>query len=155
MKKKAAIIYQSETGNTKKLAEAIAKGMKKKLSVRMITIDKAKKSDVDHADIIGFGAGIYSFKPCAPVQKFVDSLPLENEKVVFTFSTSGWGSDMQLTPLKRELNRKGLCVVGSFTCKGHDMWGPFKWFGGINKGRPNKDDLKKAEKFGAEIAKTF
>lgn len=45
----------------------------------------------------------------------------------------------------------GFEVIGKFSCKAFDVWGPLKLIGGINKGRPNAGDLEKAEKFIKEL----
>jgi len=37
--------------------------------------------------------------------------------------------------------------VGEFNCLGWDNVGPLKFIGGINKGRPNENDIKKAKEF--------
>jgi len=34
-----------------------------------------------------------------------------------------------------------------FSCKGGDTWGPLNLFGGINKGRPDEEDLAGARAF--------
>ncbi|MBU0535911.1 MAG: flavodoxin domain-containing protein [Nanoarchaeota archaeon] len=154
-KKNAVIVYFSSTGNTKKVADAIGKGLQSKLKVRIVPVAKADNNDISKADVVGFGSGIYMWSSAKPIKKFVDSLPASREKTAFTFSTSGSGKDMQLNSLKLKLNSKGLCVADSFSCKGKDSFGPLKWFGGIHKDRPNKEDLKKAEEFGRSIAKMF
>lgn len=45
------------------------------------------------------------------------------------------------------LVKHGLSVVGDFSCKGWDTNSFLKLFGGINKGRPNADDLEEARIF--------
>jgi hypothetical protein len=42
---------------------------------------------------------------------------------------------------------KGFTIIGEFSCKGFNTFGPLKLVGGINKGRPNESDLNKAENF--------
>jgi flavodoxin len=48
---------------------------------------------------------------------------------------------------------RGFKVVGSFSCKGFDGYGFVKHLGGVNKGRPDEEDIHKAEAF-AESLKT-
>ncbi|MBD3313506.1 flavodoxin [Candidatus Woesearchaeota archaeon] len=154
-KKKALIVYFSASGNTKKVAEAIAEGLKSKLKVDVTPVSKASVKEIKDADIVGMGSGIYMWSAAKPLKKFVESLPVLQEKVAFTFSTSGFGRDMQLNSLKVKMNKKGLCVADSFSVKAYDTWGPLKLIGGINKGRPDKDDMKKATEFGEKIADMF
>lgn len=55
------------------------------------------------------------------------------------------------TLLKEKLLEKRFNVIGEFFCKGFDTWGPFKIIGGINRGRPNEQDLEKAKKFANDL----
>jgi flavodoxin len=49
--------------------------------------------------------------------------------------------------LKEKLSGKGFEIIGEFSCKGFDTWGPFKLIGGLNKGKPDEEDFKSAERF--------
>ena len=42
-------------------------------------------------------------------------------------------------------------IVDEFTCAGFNTNSFSKLFGGINKGRPNAQDLKRAEKFAQSL----
>ena len=55
--------------------------------------------------------------------------------------------------LRKKLQAKGYQIVDEFICAGFNTNSFLKLFGGINKGRPNAEDLKNAEKF-AENLKT-
>jgi hypothetical protein len=51
------------------------------------------------------------------------------------------------TTLKDILRSKGYTIVDEFGCAGFNT-NKFLWrFGGLNKGRPNAEDLKHAEEF--------
>ena len=43
--------------------------------------------------------------------------------------------------------RKHANVVGQFSCKGYDTFGPFKLIGGLAKGHPDARDLRQATSF--------
>ena len=43
--------------------------------------------------------------------------------------------------MKTILEEKHADLIGTFSCKGYDTFGPFKLVGGIGKGRPNAKDL--------------
>jgi hypothetical protein len=47
--------------------------------------------------------------------------------------------------LREKLRSKGYMIVNEFACKGFNTNSLMKYFGGINKGRPNAEDLKNAE----------
>jgi flavodoxin len=53
--------------------------------------------------------------------------------------------------LREKLRSKGYVIVGEFGCMGHNTNSFLKVFGGINKGRPNAEDLKHAEKFAQNL----
>lgn len=49
--------------------------------------------------------------------------------------------------MREKLNSKGYVIIDEFSCKGFNTNGFLKFFGGMNKGRPNTEDLKHAEEF--------
>ncbi len=49
--------------------------------------------------------------------------------------------------MKEELTSKRFEIIGEFSCKGFDTWGPSKLIGGINKEKPDDEDFKSAESF--------
>ena len=46
-------------------------------------------------------------------------------------------------------------VLGEFSCKGYDTFGPFKLVGGIAKGRPNERDLEQARTFYRNLIESY
>lgn len=48
---------------------------------------------------------------------------------------------------------KGYTIVDEFMCPGFNTNSFLKLFGGINKGRPNAEDLKHAETFAKNLKK--
>ena len=55
--------------------------------------------------------------------------------------------------LKEKLQFKGYRILDEFACKGFNTNSFLKYFGGMNKGRPNAEDLIHAEEF-AQILST-
>ena len=53
--------------------------------------------------------------------------------------------------LREKLQSKGYVIVDEFSCKGFNTNSFLKYFGGMNKGRPNAEDLKNAEKFAQKL----
>ena len=49
--------------------------------------------------------------------------------------------------LKEMLQAKDFQITGEFSCKGVTTFGPAKLFGGVNKERPNTQDLEHAQAF--------
>jgi flavodoxin len=138
---KSLVICKSvHQGNTRKVAEVIAKALKAEIK------DPSEVNDVSSYDLIGFGSGIYMMRHHESLFKLLDRLDCKGKKA-FVFSTSGGGEEKDNNALKKRLVEKGFNVVGNFVCKGLDKFGPFAIIGGLNKGHPDKDDLKKAEDF--------
>lgn len=55
------------------------------------------------------------------------------------------------TTLKETLQSKGYTIVDEFSCAGFNTNRFLKYFGGLNKGRPNEQDLKRAEAFAEKL----
>ena len=105
-----------------------------------------------NSDLVGFGSGIYGGRHHRLLLEFVDGLPRSDGKQAFIFSTSGGPNGSKShRRLKEALARKGFAILGEFSCKGFDTFGPFKLIGGLNKGRPNGQDLADAERFAREL----
>ncbi|BER91835.1 flavodoxin family protein [Atrimonas thermophila] len=146
---KALIIYFSvHHGNTEKIARAIAETLKAELK----TPDEVTPQELLQYDLLGFGSGIFFGKHHRKIVDFIQKLPQVQGKNALVFSTSGMGRKSFNQHLSKLLEEKGFNVVGSFTCRGYDTYGPLKLIGGINRGRPNQDDLEKAKRFAREIA---
>lgn len=143
---KTAIIYKSvHHGNTKKIAEAMAES----IEADLIDLKDIKGENLEKYDLIGFGSGIFYYKPHRELRKFVEGLDYVENKKAFIFYTSGSGFHNGW--LEKKLSGKGFDVVGEFYCKGFDTYGPFKLIGGQNKGRPDLGDLNNAKNFVTEL----
>ncbi len=55
------------------------------------------------------------------------------------------------SPLREKLRSKGYIIVDEFNCAGLNTNSFLKLIGGINKGRPNAEDLKHAEEFAQNL----
>jgi flavodoxin len=131
--------------NTQKIANVIA-GI---LDAPVVAPSKIGVEEIDEYNLIGFGSGIYDEKHHRSLLDLADRLPHISNKKAFLFSTSGvtTGSDRFHAPLREKLQSKGYQIVGEFNCNGFNTNSFLKYFGGMNKGRPNAEDLRKAEEF--------
>jgi len=59
--------------------------------------------------------------------------------------------DKNHSPLRQKLESKVYIIVDEFSCAGFNTNSYLKLFGGINKGRPNAEDLKHAEEFAQNL----
>ena len=99
------VLYNSETGNTKKMAKYVSEGAKMVpgIEVRLLSVDKASKEDVLWCDGVAVGSptnmGIMSWK----MKQFWDKEMWElwskiDGKIGCAFSSSGgWGGGSELT----------------------------------------------------------
>ena len=105
--------------------------------------------------LIGFGSGIDSDKHYQVLLDFADKLPQSTNKSAFIFSTSAITGEDKLakdhSELREKLQSKGYKIVGEFQCRGFNTNSFLKYFGGMNKGRPNAEDLKHAEEFAKNL----
>lgn len=149
---KALIIYISvHHGNTEKVAKVMANI----LDATLLQVKQADANMLEQYDLIGFGSGIYFGKHHESLLDFVDKLPVLTNKKAFIFSTSGLRKIPFVhnfdKPLRKKLQRKGIDIIGEFSCRGLDTYRATKLVGGVNKGRPNADDLRQAEDFASGL----
>jgi len=140
---KTLIIYTSvHHQNTEKVATVMAE----ELEADLVPTMEAQPGMPAVYDLVGFGSGIYFGKHHKTLLQFVETLPPVTQKRAFVFSTSGDGK-IHHAALKEKLASRGFTVVDEFCCRGWDTVGPLKLFGGINKGRPDGNDLAAARAF--------
>jgi len=148
---KKLIVYVSlHHNNTEKIARIFANT----LEAEMKNTEQIEPTSISAYDLIGFGSGIYFFKHHKNLLEFVNRIPQSKNKKAFIFSTSGLTQIKVLIrhkPLKTILQSKGFEVIGEFNCAGFDTVGPLRIIGGINKGRPNDEDLTQAEAFAKNL----
>ena len=134
----------------------MAEAMAKVLDAQVKTPQQTNPEELQQFDLVGFGSGIYAEKHHESLLELADKLPQVTDKKVFIFSTSFVGVDSHVfgkvsgkfhTPLREKLQSKGYTVTGEFNCKGFNTNRVYGRFGGMNKGRPNVEDLKHAEEF--------
>jgi flavodoxin len=137
--------------NTEKVAKVFAKV----LDAPIKTPQQIDPKELGEYDLVGFGSGIYGEKHHKSLLDLADRLPKVTNKKAFIFSTSGiMGKDKVAkdhSKLREKLQSKGYIIVDEFACKGFNTNSFLKYFGGMNKGRPNAEDLKHAEEFAQNL----
>lgn len=145
---KCLIVYHSyHHHNTKKIAEAMALT----IGGEFKTTAKVKTDELSSYDVVGFGAGIDSGKHYQQLLDFTQRLPPADGKRCFLFSTSAVQGENKVSKdhacLRKIVLAKGYEILGEFSCKGYNTNSFLKYIGGMNKGRPNEEDLQKAKAF--------
>ncbi|MGK9271563.1 flavodoxin family protein [Williamsia muralis] len=141
---------RSEHLNTRRIADAIGEV----LGARVLAPEEATPTVLREADRVGFGSGIYWMGFDKRLLHCIQALSDMTGREAFVFGTSGLPEPPFLRYTQRLgsiLENRGFEVVGSFTCRGVDTWGPFKLTGGVNKGRPDDNDVQAARRFGETI----
>ncbi|SHJ83278.1 Flavodoxin [Dethiosulfatibacter aminovorans DSM 17477] len=151
MKKCLIIVFSYHHKNTYKIAMEFSEV----LNADVKTPEQVIVDELEAYEFIGFGAGIDSGRHYKPLLDLADRLPDVENKKGFIFSTSAMQGENKVKKdhslLRSKLESKGYKIVGEFSCKGHDTNSFLKYFGGINKGRPNGEDLKNAKEFAVRL----
>lgn len=143
---KVLVIYYSQTGKTKKLAEEIVKNFEiVGNKVRLESIEPVEEKDygtngreakegveakikptvgdVSGYDLICIGTPVWSSSPATPVNGYIAGVTGIKGMEVACFATSGGGSrESTFQKMKKKLKSKGAVVVDSF---GIDSMRPF------------------------------
>ena len=132
-----AVRYYTKTGNTKRLAEAVAKAV----GAEALPISEPVAEPVD---ILFLGNSYYAFSIDPEVREFVASLDKEKVGKIVNFGSAAM-LNSTFKKVKAEADKVGIPMdEREFHCKGE--------FKGIHKGRPNEEDLNAAAEFAKTIA---
>jgi flavodoxin len=139
---KVYVVYASLTGNTQKVARAMAEAV----GAILVDVRKDPLPKVEPGDIVFVGDGIYFWRPSRAMRRALSSWALPKGVKAAVFGTYG-GKPAQLGVLEKILREKGAEVVDRFSCMGRD------WFvlGLIGRGRPSEEDLKAAREFAKKV----
>ena len=125
------------------------------LDAQIKTPELTDPEELQDYRLVGFGSGIYGAEHHRSLLDLADRLPRVTDRKAFVFSTSTDLEPLSKThlTLREKLRSKGYTVVDEFSCAGFNTNSFLRFFGGINKGRPNVEDLKHAEEFARNLLK--
>ena len=133
---KVAVRYYTKTGNTKKLAEAIAEAV----GAEALSLNTPIEEPVD---ILFLGNSYYAFSIDPEVRNFVRSLDSSKVARIVNFGSAAM-LNSTWKKVKAEADKIGVPMdEREFHCKGE--------FKGMHKDRPNEEDLKAAADFAKRI----
>jgi len=136
---KIAVRYYTKTGNTKRLAEAVAKAV----GVEALPISAPVTEKVD---VLFLGNSYYAFSIDPAVRDFVRSLDKARVGRIVNFGSAAM-LNSTYRKVKAEADRAGIPMdEREFHCKGE--------FKGIHKGRPNEEDMQAAAAFAKKIVES-
>ena len=149
--KSLLVLFSYHHKNTEKIAKVFAKV----LDAQIKSPQQVIPEELQEYSLIGFGSGIYDDKHHKLLLDLADKLPQVNNRKAFIFSTSAMQEKAKVAQdhslLREKLQSKGYMIVDEFSCKGFNTNSFLKYFGGMNKGRPNAEDLKHAEEFAQNL----
>ena len=133
---KVAVRYYTKTGNTKRLAEAIAKAV----GAEALPISTPV---TEQADVLFLGNSYYAFSIDPEVRDFVRKLYRSKVGKIVNFGSAAM-LNSTYKKVKAEADKAGIPMdEREFHCKGE--------FKGVHKGKPDETDLKAAAAFARKI----
>ena len=133
---KVEVRYYTKTGNTKRLAEAVAKAV----GAEALPIDVPVK---EKTDILFLGNSYYAFTIDPEVRAFIRSLDKEKVGRIVNFGSAAM-MNSTIKKVRAEASKIGIPVDSrEFHCKGE--------FKGVHKGKPDGNDLKNISDFAKGI----
>lgn len=133
---KIAVRYYTKTGNTKRLAEAVAKAV----GAEALPISAPV---TEQTDILFIGNSYYAFTIDPEVRAFIRSLDRNMIGKIVNFGSAAM-MNSTWKKVKAEADKAGIPMdEREFHCKGE--------FKGLHKSRPNEEDLKAAGEFARNI----
>ncbi len=149
--KSLLVLFSFHHKNTEKIANVFAKV----LDAQIKTPRQIIPEEIQEFSLVGFGSGIYDAKHHRTLLELADKIPQVTDRKAFIFSTSAvMGKDKvseDHSILREKLQTKGYMIVDEFACKGYNTNSFLRYLGGMNKGRPNAEDLKHAEEFAQNL----
>lgn len=152
--RKILIMYYSKSGNTKKLAKEIVKGIENVEDIKYIlkSTSEVTKEDFLTSDGIIAGSPVYFGTMAAELKhvfdKFVGIRKKMGDKIGAAFATSGdetGGKETTLISIIQAMLIYGMIIVGDpLDASGH--------FGVACKGAPDKETADNAAKLGRRVA---
>ena len=135
---KVAVRYYTKTGNTKRLAEAVAKA----LGVEALPLSAPVEERVD---LLFLGNSYYAFSIDPEVRDYIRALDKDKVGKIVNFGSAAM-LNSTWKKVKAEADKVGVPVEErEFHCKGE--------FKGLHKGKPDATDLEAAADFARKIVK--
>ena len=133
---KIAVRYYTKTGNTKRLAEAIADAVGAEALPISVSVDEP-------VDVLFLGNSYYAFNIDPEVREFIHSLDGTKVGCIVNFGSAAM-LNSTWKKVKAEADKAGVTMdKREFHCKGE--------FKGLHKGRPNEKDMKDAAEFARSV----
>jgi len=149
---KTLIMYFSQTGNTRTIAESIRHGI---LDVTdhcdITTINDIEKTSLPTYDLIGIGAPVFFYKEPFNVRDFIETLPEQDGRHWFIFCSHGNIVGNFFPSMIQLLDNKRATVIACHNSYAN-ITVPFYPRPSYTSGHPDSHDLEQARAFGKFVA---
>lgn len=151
---KISVIYHSETGNTKKMAELIYEGaIREGCDVKVMGVDDLDKDYIKDSKAVLFGSPTYYGTMSWRMKKLMDTFPVKLEgKLGAPFASAAWkgGGGYEFTEFTLIA---GMLIRGMIIYTGGVVTGmPPTHFGAVSAASPEGFDADRCIKLGKNIA---
>jgi len=153
---KIAVIFHSETGNTKRMAELIKEGCEKiqEVDVKTMSIDELDKDFINEAKSVLFGSPTYEGVMSWQMKKLMDTIDVELKgKLGGVFASQNWpgggGADLAEMSMIAGMLIRGMLIYSGGISEGY----PAIHFGAVSTKSPEGVDEERCLKLGENIAK--
>lgn len=137
---KTVVVYCSRSGNTRKVAQAIAEVF----DTRAKSV--SEEIDLKDCDFICVGSGVHAGRPEKGMMRFLKGLPRLDGKKGAVFGTYA-SQPAFLDTIASMLKEKGVDVLGKWGCRGRFLF--------FNRKRPDEKDLEAAREFARKLKETL
>ncbi len=111
----AAVVYFSRTGNTQKLAQAIANEAK----APIYDLTQADSSKIGNIDLLIFGTPVEGASPAKEAMAYITNMPTVTGKKAILFVTYRiFGNERAMKSIEKELSSKGYETILKVSKKG-------------------------------------
>jgi len=112
---KVLILYDSQTGNTERMAEAVAEGARSAANVEVIVKYYARPEELAEASAIIFGSPTYYHDMTLPIKQMLEEAAKANiqlkDKIGAAFGSYGWSGEAPQLILEILKNRFGMKTI--------------------------------------------
>lgn len=154
---KVCIVYFSQTGNTRKIAEEIREQVAELTGdCLMLQLEETDPAIFSGYDLVGVGLPTFFFREPINLKHFFLKMPNQSTagqpKPFFFFVTHGGTPGDVYYQIDRLANSRGLETIGFFQCLGVDTYPPFADRKPLTAyGHPNQNDLLQAKAFAKDM----
>jgi flavorubredoxin len=114
---KLLVVYDSQTGNTEKMAEAVVKGAKSVRGLEVVLKYYVRPKELEEASAIIFGSPTYHHDITLTIKHILEEASRANVqlqgKIGAAFGSYGWSGEAPKLILEILKNRFGVRIVGS------------------------------------------